>query len=320
MKEVEVLMPRPMMPLIMEELDKRFTVRRLWEAEDAEAFLQEVAPHVRAIATGAHYAVDEKFIDRFPKLEIIANFGVGYDTVDASYCGRKGVVVTNTPDVLTEEVADTALGLLLMTVRELSKAERWVRDGNWAGKGPFPLTKSTLRERSLGILGLGRIGRAIARRAEAFDMQVHYHGRNQQAGVDYTYHPTLAGMAEAVDTLMVVAPGGESTFHLVGERVFDALGPKGVLINVGRGSVVDEKALIQALAQGTIEAAGLDVFENEPHVPQELLDLPNVVVLPHVGSASQHTRDGMGRLVVDNLSGWFETGRVLTPVSETPVG
>ncbi|MBA4206822.1 MAG: 2-hydroxyacid dehydrogenase [Polymorphum sp.] len=317
MSKPDILIPSPLRDMIIDGLEPHFTLHKLYEAEDAEAFLKEREAIIRGIAV-SFFNVDQPFIDRFPNLEIVSNFGVGYDKVDARHCGTRGIIVTNTPDVLSEEVADTAIGLMIMTIRELSAAERWLRDGNWEKKGAYRLTPGTLRGRTLGIFGLGRIGKAIATRAEAFGMSVHYHGRTQQAGVDYTYHPSLVSLAEAVDTLMIVAPGGPETQHMVGERVLEVLGPDGILINIGRGSVVNETALIEALKKGTIMAAGLDVFEHEPHVPQALQDLPNAVLLPHVGSASVATRDAMGQLVVDNLKSWFSTGKPVTPVAETP--
>lgn len=317
MSKPDILIPSPLRDMIIDGLEPHFTLHKLYEADDAEAFLKEREAIIRGIAV-SFFNVDQPFIDRFPNLEIVSNFGVGYDKVDARHCGTRGIIVTNTPDVLSEEVADTAIGLMIMTIRELSAAERWLRDGNWEKKGAYRLTPGTLRGRTLGIFGLGRIGKAIATRAEAFGMSVHYHGRTQQAGVDYTYHPSLVSLAEAVDTLMIVAPGGPETQHMVGERVLEVLGPDGVLINIGRGSVVNETALIEALKKGTIMAAGLDVFEHEPHVPQALQDLPNAVLLPHVGSASVATRDAMGQLVVDNLKSWFSTGKPVTPVAETP--
>ncbi|WP_123195190.1 2-hydroxyacid dehydrogenase [Pannonibacter phragmitetus] len=317
MSKPDILIPSPLRDMIIDGLEPHFTLHKLYEADDAEAFLKEREAIIRGIAV-SFFHVDQPFIDRFPNLEIVSNFGVGYDKVDARHCGTRGIIVTNTPDVLSEEVADTAIGLMIMTIRELSAAERWLRDGNWEKKGAYRLTPGTLRGRTLGIFGLGRIGKAIATRAEAFGMSVHYHGRTQQAGVDYTYHPSLVSLAEAVDTLMIVAPGGPETQHMVGERVLEVLGPDGVLINIGRGSVVNETALIEALKKGTIMAAGLDVFEHEPHVPQALQDLPNAVLLPHVGSASVATRNAMGQLVVDNLKSWFSTGKPVTPVAETP--
>jgi lactate dehydrogenase-like 2-hydroxyacid dehydrogenase len=317
MSKIDILMPNSMRDVVTSELEKRFTLHKPFETADPEAATAAVADRIRGIA-GLGVRVDATYLEQFPNLEIVANFGVGYDNIDAKACGAKGVMVTNTPDVLTDEVADTAIGLLIMTVRELSAAERWVRDGNWTSKGSYPLTKGSLRGRTMGILGLGRIGKAIAQRAEALGLSICYHGRSRQAGVEYPYYDTLEGLAEACDTLMLVAPGGVETHHIVNENIMRALGPDGVLINIGRGTVVDEEALANALKSRTIHAAGLDVFENEPHVPQALLDLENLVVLPHVGSASEHTRDAMGGLVASNLVSWFETGRAVTPVAETP--
>jgi lactate dehydrogenase-like 2-hydroxyacid dehydrogenase len=267
-----------------------------------------------AIATAGQRRIDAELMDALPNLQIVANFGVGYDSVDVHAASERGVVVTNTPGVLDDEVTDTAMGLLLMTVRELNRAEQYLRAGKWPTDGPYPLTKSTMAGRRVGILGLGRIGEEIARRAEVFGMTVGYHNRNRK-DVPYRYYPTLLEMARDVDTLVVVVPGGAATHHLVDAEVLEALGPDGVLVNVGRGTVVDEAALIEALRTGTIQAAGLDVYENEPNVPQELIDLENTVLLPHVGSASEPTRRAMGRLVVDNLESWFEKAKPVTPVN-----
>jgi len=257
-------------------------------------------------------------MDRLPKLEIVASFGVGYDGIDLEHAAARGIVVTNTPDVLTEEVADTALGLLLMTVRELSAAERHLRAGKWREHGEYPLTPATMRDRTVGIVGLGRIGLAVARRLDAMQVPVVYHTRKPRADVPYRHYADLAAMAAAVDTLMVVLPGTPETRHMIDARILKALGANGVLINIGRGIVVDEPALIAALRDGTIRSAGLDVFVDEPNVPPELIALPNAVLLPHVGSASIHTRDAMGQLVVDNLTSWFQSGKPLTAVPETP--
>ncbi len=298
----------------VKRLEQVFRVVRIDRADPA-LVPDELARDARGMAVMT--AADAAFIDALPRLEIIANFGVGYDRVDAKHAGAKGVMVTNTPDVLTEEVADTAIGLLLNTLRELPKAEAWLRDGRWEKEGAYPLTRMTLRGRRVGIFGMGRIGRAIARRLEAFGLPIAYHNRRPIEGVPYEYHPTLVGLAEAVDTLVSVAPGGAATERAVDAKVLAALGPNGVFVNIGRGSTVDESALVAALASGTIRAAGLDVFENEPHVPQGLIDLPNACLLPHVGSASVHTRQAMADLVVDNLITWFSEGRALTPVVET---
>ena len=305
-----------MMPLIMEGLDKAFTLLKLWEQPDEAAFLKAHGPSIRAVAGGFKKRMDGKFLKQFPKLEFVSNFGVGYDGVDAAWCGKNGIIVSNTPDVLTDEVADLAIGLLISTIRQLPQADAYLRRGEWLN-GNFPLT-TTLRGRKIGILGLGRIGKAVARRLEGFSVEIAYHGRKKQADVPYKYHRTLAGMAKAVDVLISIAPGGAGTDKLINAEVLQALGPEGILINVGRGTVVDEKALIKALKAKTILTAGLDVFADEPRVPQALIDMPHVVLLPHVGSASHHTRRLMGQLVVDNLVSWFKGKGPLTPVAETP--
>ncbi len=261
--------------------------------------------------------VKPPFLDALPNLEIVANFGVGYDGVDAVHAGKIGVMVTNTPDVLTDEVADTALGLLLNTLREFSRAEAYLRAGRWAREGAYPLTRASLRGRTVGILGMGRIGQAIARRLEGFGVPIAYHNRRPVDGLAYTYYPTLEELAKNVDTLISIAPGGAATEKMVGAKIFSALGANGVFINIGRGSTVDENALIAALRDGTILAAGLDVFADEPNVPQGLIDLPNATLLPHVGSASVYTRNAMADLVVDNLISWFSEGKAITPVAET---
>lgn len=313
----DILLTGEPMDHVRRRLAERFSLHVLAEADDPQAMLTAVAPRIRAIANTGK--VDAALIGRLPALEIVAHFGVGYDKVDVAAAAARGVVVTNTPDVLTEEVADTALGLLLMTVRRLSAAERWLRDGRWEAEGPFPLTEGSLRGRSLGILGMGRIGRAIARRAEAFGLTVAYHSRNRVPDLAYDYHPTPRDLAAAVDTLMVVLPGGEATHHVVDASVLAALGPAGILVNVGRGTVVDEAALVDALERGVILSAGLDVFEHEPSVHPGLVSRDDVVLLPHVGSASHATRRAMGDLQVDNLIAWFDGKPPLTPVPETPV-
>jgi lactate dehydrogenase-like 2-hydroxyacid dehydrogenase len=317
MAKPEVLMTGPMPAIVGDKLDAAFTLHRLQGAPDVEAFLRDVGPRIRGIAAGGgHRRADSAFFDKLPNLEIVSSFGVGYDHIDATEAGRRGIMVTNTPDVLNDEVADLALGLLLATIRKLPQGDRFLREGKWL-KGSFPLS-ATLRERKIGILGLGRIGKAIAKRVEAFGVPVHYHARTEQKDVAFTYHPTLVGMAQAVDVLIVITPGGAATRHLVNAEVLKALGSNGVLINVARGSVVDERALIAALRDKTILSAGLDVFEDEPRVPQELIDMEHVVLLPHLGSASVHTRNGMGQLVVDNLVSWFAGKGPLTAVAETP--
>lgn len=306
----------PMPPPVIEAVERDFTLVRGWEAPDRDALIAEIGPRVRGLAAGGHVAIDGALFDRLPKLEIVSSFGVGYDHIDAAEAGRRGIVVTNTPDVLTDEVADLAIALLLATLRQIPQVDRYVRAGKWLDK-PYPLT-ATLRGRKVGILALGRIGRAIARRLEGFGVEISYHGRHRQADVPYAYHPTLLGMAEAVDTLISVAPGGAGTANIVNAEVLAALGPDGVFVNVGRGSVVDEPALVAALRDGMIMSAGLDVFADEPRVPPELIAMDHVVLLPHVGSASVETRRAMGQLVVDNLVSWFSGKGPMTPVAETP--
>ncbi len=315
MQKPDILMTKPMLPVVEEQLDDAFTVHRLHAADDPEAMLAEIGPKIRGIAL-SWAEVNDAFLAQFPKLEIVSSFGVGYDHVDTDACLRAKVMVTHTPDVLTDEVADTAIGLMIMTVRELGQAETWLRDGNWTKKGGYPLSQATLQGRTLGIFGLGRIGKAIAKRAESFGLKIEYYGRSQQAGVDYPYHASLVSLAAACDTLMVVAPGGAETQHAVNAEVLKALGPDGIVLNIGRGAVIDEAALAEALENGTIYGAGLDVFEEEPCTPERLMKLPRVTLLPHVGSASQATRNAMGQLVVDNLKSWFETGKPLTAVPE----
>ncbi|GLK82072.1 2-hydroxyacid dehydrogenase [Ancylobacter defluvii] len=316
---IELLQTGPLMPMIETQLTEHFLVHRL-DGEGGDAVLASVGPRIRAIATGvgatARRRVTADLMDALPNLEIVSNFGVGYDSVDAAAAGTRGVVVTNTPGVLDDEVADLTLALLLAAIRRLPQAERYLRAGKWPG-GAFPLT-ATLRDRSIGIVGMGRIGQAIARRLEGFGRPIAYHSRRPAADVDYPHYPELLALAGAVDTLIVIVPGGAQTHHMINAEVLEALGPRGVLINVARGSVVDEPALIAALQDGTIMSAGLDVFAHEPNVPEALIALDNVVLLPHVASATQLTRDAMGQLVVDNLLAWASGRPPLTPVAETP--
>lgn len=309
-----VLIPSPASPMVVQACAE-FRLLKLWEEPDGEVALAEHGPDVVALANPGEGPVGADLLDRLPNLELIAHFGVGYDSVDVEEAARRGIVVTNAAGSNDDEVADTALGLLLMTVRELGRAERHLRDGRWE-QGSYPLTELSLQGRTLGLLGIGHIGQAIARRAEPFGLQVAYHARNERA-LPYRYHDSLVGLAEAVDILVVAAPGGPATRHLVNATVLDALGPQGVLINVARGSLVDEAALIEALRTGRLKAAGLDVFEDEPHVPGELLALDNAVLLPHVGSASIPTRVRMAERSAENLRRWFTDRAILTPVAET---
>ena len=315
----DVLLIGQKKPVMVKGLESKVTLHYQVDAKDPDAFIKSIADKVRAIAI-AYPAnkLDAAFMQKLPKLEQISSFGVGYDHIDAKWAGEHGIVVTNTPEVLNEEVADTAIGLLLCTVREFPRAERYLRAGKWASQGHYPLTKATLRNRTVGIVGLGRIGKAIARRLEAFGVPVVYHSRNPQAGVSYKYYPKLIDMARDVDTLMVIVPGGGATNNMINAEVLQALGPQGILINMARGSVVDEPALIEALKNRTIYSAGLDVFAKEPHVPKELLEMDNIVMFPHLGSSTEVTRAAMDQLVVDNILAWAAGKPPLTPVPETP--
>jgi lactate dehydrogenase-like 2-hydroxyacid dehydrogenase len=313
----DIILIGPLKPLIVKGLDAVGTVHKTAEAKDADAFYASHA-NVRAIACSATTELlGEVFMKRFPQLQIISSFGVGYDHIDAKAAAARGVIVTNTPEVLTEEVADTAIALLLCTVREFPQAERYLRAGKWLQK-PYPLTKATLRNRTVGIVGMGAIGKAIARRLDAFGVPVVYHARRPRHELGYRHYPKLLDMARDVATLMVIVPGGVATANMINADVLNALGPNGILINMARGSVVDEPALVKALAEKRIMAAGLDVFAKEPEVPQELIAMDNVVLFPHLGSASVHTRERMDQLVVDNIAAWAAGNAPLTPVPETP--
>jgi lactate dehydrogenase-like 2-hydroxyacid dehydrogenase len=311
----DVLLLGPPKAVVVDGLAAAFTVHRLPD-KDPEATLAAIAPRLRAIAVSSVTdRVDAALMGRLPGLEIVSTFGVGYDHIDAKWAGAHGIVVTNTPDVLTEEVADTAIGLLLCTAREFVEAERYLRAGKWLQKG-YPLSKATLRNRTVGLVGMGRIGKAIARRLDAMAVPVVYHSRRRAADVSYRHYPDLIEMARAVDVLLVIVPGGAETNNMIGSDVLKALGPDGILINMARGSVVDEPALIKALQDKTILTAGLDVFAREPQVPAELIAMEHVVLFPHLGSASIYTRTQMDQLVVDNLLAWAAGKPPLTPVAE----
>lgn len=314
LKSVCVLVPGRLNEHALARVRAQFTAVEIASA-DLSLLDDEMRGTIRGIASMT--TISAQFMQALRKLEIVANFGVGYDAVDTNHAGAHTIMVTNTPDVLTEEVADTTIGLLLNTVRELSASERYLREGRWAREGNYRLTPLTLRGRTVGIFGMGRIGIAIAKRLESFGVAIAYYNRRKVDAIGYAYHDTLHGLANAVDTLIVVVPGGEATRHAVNASVLAALGSNGVLINIGRGSSVDEEALIEALHNGTIAAAGLDVFENEPKIRMDFLNAPNLVLLPHVGSASNATRKAMADLCVDNLVMWFSSKKAISPVPET---
>ena len=312
MKNIEILSVGPFYTPSYESMERDFTVHKLWQAKDQAALIKEVGGRVRALQTSAANGADASLMDALPRIEMISNFGVGVDSIDLGAARQRGLIVTNTPDVLNECVADLAMGLTVATLRRISLGDRFVRAGSWL-KGALPLAQK-VGGKTMGILGYGRIGKAIAKRAEAFGMHIVYHGRKPQAGVAHKYYASLTEMARDCDVLMVICPGGAATQHIVNAEVLKALGPKGTLINVARGSVVDEPALVKALAEGSLGAAGLDVFEDEPRVPQALWAMDNVVLQPHVGSATHETRKAMGDLTVDNLRAHFAGKPVLTPV------
>lgn len=302
-------------PFMEAQLVRHFTLIYDAKLEDSAKWLAEHGADVRYVLTNGHDGIASDYIDAMPHVKLISNYGVGYDAIDVSYMRDKDIIVTHTPDVLNEEVATTALMLMLSCYREFRYNEAHARTGAWEKDGNARLSRSA-DNRVVGIVGLGRIGTAIARKLEAFNAEIIYHNRNEKQ-VPYRYFDNLIEMAEAADTLIVITPGGASTNALISKEVFEALGPEGVFINVARGSVVDEPALISALETKTIAAAGLDVFAAEPHIPDQLKILENVVLLPHIGSATEETRAAMGQLTVDNIICYEKTGAVHTPVPET---
>ncbi|MEO7152303.1 MAG: 2-hydroxyacid dehydrogenase [Burkholderiaceae bacterium] len=303
----DVLAVAKLSPLLVPQLQSAFTYHDRLHDTDPAAF-EKVAPKVRAIAASGESKVGEALMARLPALEIISVMGVGYDGVDVTAAKARGVVVTHTPDVLNDDVADLAIGLMLSAARQLPAADRYVRAGLWT-KGPMPLARKMSGAR-LGLVGMGRIGQAIAHRALAFGMSVAYTSRSARPGVPYRHLPTALALARESDFLVVITPGGASTRHLINAEVLAALGPQGILVNVARGSVVDESALIEALEQGVIGGAGLDVFEAEPNVPERLRNLPHVVLAPHIGSATSQTRQAMADRAYANLQAHFD-GRPL---------
>jgi hydroxypyruvate reductase len=306
-----VVAPRLYAP-VMERLGREFTMHPLWEAKDPLAFLASVADRVRGFASFTGYPVPAKLMEALPKLEIIAAMSVGTDHIDLAAAKARGIAVTNAPDVLTDCVADLGMGLTINLARNLVAADRFVRAGEWT-KGVFPL-QTKLGGATMGIVGLGRIGKAVAKRAEAFGMRIVYYGRRRVADASYPFYDDLAAMARDSDYLMLTCPGGEATRALVDATVIAALGPEGMLINIARGSVVDEPALIAALEARTLGGAALDVYANEPRVPEALMKLDNVVLTPHIASATHATRRAMGDLMVDNLLAHFAGKKLLTPV------
>lgn len=315
-EKVRILVPGAINARVLDALHDRYDIIRIDRADPA-LVPADVAGTIRGVAVSGTFGAP--MFAHLPNLEIVASFGVGYDGVDVKAAAAHDVVVTNTPDVLDDEVADTTIGLLINTVRQLPQAEAWLRAGRWAREGAFPLTPLSLRGRKAGLYGLGRIGGAIAERLKGFGIEIAYHTRRKRDDVPYAYYPTLKELAAAVDILIAIVPKTPDTHKTIDADILEALGPNGVFINVGRGWTVDEEALASALENGVIAAAGLDVFQDEPNVPEAFLKLPNISLLPHVASASVVTRDAMAGLVAENVIGWFERGGPVTPVPETPV-
>lgn len=288
-----------------------FDAHKLWEAPDKKQFIEK-HKNARGLATFGPMTVDGRFMDQLPNLEIISNFGVGVDAINLDDAKKRKIIVTNTPDVLNECVADTGIALVLNTLRKFPQSEQHLRAGNWVAKGAYPLCTS-LGGKTMGILGLGRIGEAVAKRAMACGMKIRYHNRNKK-DAPYPYDPDPVTLAKNSDVLMVITPGGPETSQLVNAQVLDALGPKGYLINIARGSVVDEPVLLRYLQEKKIAGAGLDVFADEPRVPPEFFTLDNAVIFPHVASATVETRKAMGDLQIENLRRHFAGKPVLTRV------
>jgi lactate dehydrogenase-like 2-hydroxyacid dehydrogenase len=309
----EILLIEGMMPELEAKLDEAYTVHRLAKAADKPAFLAQVGPGIRGIVTGGGTGASNTLVDSLPKLEIIAINGVGTDAVDLIHAKEKGLRVSNTPDVLTDDVADLAMALMLAAARQLVAGDRFVREGRWARREGLPLARKVTGKK-LGVLGLGRIGRAIARRAVGFDMEIAYTDIHAFEGIPHRHVPDLIDLARWADILIIAASGGAHSRGVVNREIMEALGPEGILINVARGTIVDEPALVAALREGKLGFAGLDVFLDEPNVPADLLALGHLVLQPHRASATIETRLAMGDLVLKNLAAHFAGAQMPTAV------
>ncbi|MFV8048944.1 2-hydroxyacid dehydrogenase [Mycobacterium sp. 48b] len=308
-----VLQVGPLKPSLAETLRTSYDAYVLPDGPERTTFLEEHGATITAVVTSGRTGVDAELMSALPNLGAVVNFGVGYDTTDIEAAAAQNVVVSNTPDVLSDCVADTAVGLLIDTMRQFSAADRYLRSGRWVAEGNYPLTHKVSGAR-VGIIGLGRIGQAIATRLVAFGCPISYHNRREVAGSPHTYVASAVELARQVDVLIIAAAGGSGTRHLVDQDVLEALGPDGYLVNIARGSVVDEGALVEALTSGRLAGAGLDVFTDEPNVPEALLSLDNVVLLPHVGSGTVETRSAMEALTLANLDKYLASGELVTPV------
>lgn len=307
----DLLVVGPMYPPTLAAIDAAYTTHKLWLAPDRDAFLASIAYRIDAASTSGTRGMDAATMEKLPKLRMISHFGVGVDSIDVDAAKKRGITITNTPDVLNADVADLAIALLLAAVRRIPAGDRYVRDGRWL-KGAMPLAE-TIQSKTLGVIGLGRIGKEIARRAEAFNLKIAYQGPNKKKDVSWLYFKDPVELARQVDFIVASCPGGEATRGVVSRAVLEALGPKGVFVNISRGSVADETAMVELLKEGKLGGAGLDVFVDEPRVPEALFAMDNVVLQPHVGSATHPTRAAMGQLVVDNLAAYFAKRPLLTP-------
>jgi lactate dehydrogenase-like 2-hydroxyacid dehydrogenase len=307
-----VLLLCPLYEPTQRELESTWQVHRYHEAADKPALLASLAGTCEVIVTSGGRGAEAALMKQLPGLKLVSCFGVGVDAIDRDYCRAQGIAVTNTPDVLTDDVADLAVALMLASLRQIVAADRWVRDGSWVARGAMPLT-TTVARRKVGIVGLGRIGAAIAQRCASFGTEVAYHGPNRKAA-PWAYHADLVAMARWADVLIAACPGGAATRGLVSRPVLEALGPSGHFVNIARGSVVDQAAMVELLQSGGLGGAGLDVFDDEPNVPDALIGLPRLVLQPHHASGTHDTRTAMGRLTIDNIAA-YEAGRpLLTPV------
>jgi lactate dehydrogenase-like 2-hydroxyacid dehydrogenase len=311
-KSPEILLMGPYPPWDMQALEENYTVHRYWQAQSPETLLAQVGSGIQAIATSGHLGASRGLMQQLPALKLVACYGVGVDAIDLAAARELGVAVTNTPDVLTDDVADMAVVLLLSVLRRIPQGDRFVRSGQWPN-GPMPLTQS-LKNKRVGIAGLGRIGQAIATRLQGFGCSIAYSAREKKLAMPYRWTPNPLALAGEVDCLVVAVAGGAGTKHLVDEQVLRTLGPHGVVVNVSRGSTIDEEALLKLLASGELGAAGLDVFDNEPTINPAFFDLDNTVLAPHHASGTHQTRRAMGQLVRDNLAAYFAGKPLLTQV------
>jgi len=309
-----LLLMGPLLPSVMDNLESNYTVHRYWEADDKPRLLSSISQECVGVVTDGGLGVSADVLDKLPNRQIVAVFGVGVDAVDRDYCRKHNIPVTNTPDVLSDDVADLAIALALATCRQLVTGDQYARAGRWPSEGAMPLTTRMMGKRA-GIFGLGSIGNALAKRLEGFEMPISYCNRNPRADISYEYKASLKELAQDCDFLFITASASNEAIKAVNQEVLDALGPDGYLINVSRGSLVDESVLVNYLSNNKIKGAGLDVFAAEPTIPEALFGLSNVVLQPHNASGTWETRGAMGQLVLDNLTAHFAGQSLITQIS-----